>query len=46
MTLAYISDLMIGSEVSPLQKQKLMKIAKSYIGDGEYAAAIISTSED
>ena len=23
-----------------------MKITKSYIGDGEYAAAIISTSED
>lgn len=46
MTLAYISDMMIGSEISPLQKQKLLKIAKSYIGEGEYAAAIVATSED
>lgn len=46
MTLAYISDMMIGSEISPLQKQKLMKIAKSYIGEGEYAAAIVATTED
>lgn len=46
MTLAYISDMMIGSEISPLQKQKLIKIAKLYIGDGEYVAAIISTTED
>ena len=46
MTLAYICDMMIGSEISPLQKQKLLKIAKSYIGEGEYAAAIVSTTED
>ena len=46
MTLAYISDMMVGSEISPLQKQKLLKIAKSYIGEGEYAAAIIATTED
>ena len=46
MTLAYISDMMVGSEISPLQKQKLLKIAKSYIGEGEYAAAIVATTED
>jgi len=28
MTLAYISDMMVGSQISPLQKQKLLKIAK------------------
>ena len=46
MTLAYISDMMVGSEITPLQKQKLLKIAKSYIGEGEYAAAIVATTED
>lgn len=46
MTLAYLSDMMIGSEVSPVQKQKLLKIAKAYIGEGEYAAAIVTTPED
>lgn len=46
MTLAYISDLMVGSEISPLQKQKLVKMAKSYVGEGEYAAAIVTTPED
>lgn len=46
MTLAYICDMMIGSEISPLQKQKLLKIAKQYIGEGEYAAAIVATTED
>ena len=46
MTLAYISDMMVGSEISPIQKQKLLKIAKNYIGEGEYASAIISTPED
>lgn len=46
MTLAYISDMMIGSEVSPIQKQKLLKIAKTYIGEGEYVAAIVTTPED
>lgn len=46
MTLAYISDMMVGSEISPLQKQKLLKIAKAYIGEGEYAAAIVATTED
>ena len=38
--------MMVGSEISPLQKQKLLKIAKSYIGEGEYSAAIIATAED
>ena len=46
MTLAYISDLMVGSEITPLQKQKLIKIAKNYIGEGEYVAAIVTTPED
>lgn len=46
MTLAYICDMMVGSEISPIQKQKLLKIAKNYIGEGEYAAAIVATPED
>ena len=46
LTLAYISDILIGSEISPIQKQKLIKIVKSYIGKGEYVASIISTTED
>ena len=46
MTLAYISDMMIGSEIMPLQKQKLIKIARSYVGEGEYVSAIVSTAED
>ena len=46
MTLAYICDMMVGSEISPYQKQKLLKIAKNYIGEGEYAAAIVATTED
>ena len=46
LTLAYVSDILIGSEISPIQKQKLIKIVKSYIGKGEYTASIISTVED
>lgn len=46
MTLAYISDIMVGSEISPLQKQRLVKIARSYVGEGEYAAAIVTMPED
>lgn len=46
MTLAYICDMMVGAEITPIQKQKLLKIAKSYIGEGEYAAAIVTTPED
>ena len=46
MTLAYISDIMVGSEISPLSKQQLIKIAKAYIGEGEYAATIVAATED
>lgn len=46
MTLAYISDLMVGSEISPIQKQRLIKMAKAYIGEGEYVSAILSGPED
>ena len=46
MTLAYICDMMVGSEISPIQKQRLLKIAKSYIGEAEYVAAILATPED
>ncbi len=46
LTLAYISDILIGSEISPMQKQKLIKIVKTYIGKGEYTASIITTVED
>ena len=38
--------MMIGSEIMPLQKQKLIKIARSYVGEGEYVSAIVSTAED
>ena len=46
MTLAYISDFMVGSGVTAMQKQKLIKLAKSYIGEGEYVAAIVACAED
>lgn len=46
MTLAYISDMMIGSEVAPLQKQKLITMAKNFIGEGEYTSCILTTPED
>ena len=46
MTLAYMCDIMIGSEITPLQKQNLLRIVKTYIGENEYAAAIVATSED
>ena len=46
MTLAYISDMLVGSEITPIQKQKLLKIAKAYVGEGEYTAAIVTTPED
>ena len=46
MTLAYICDVMVGSEITPLQKQNLLKIVKTYIGEAEYVAAIVATSED
>lgn len=46
LTLAYISDILIGSEITPMQKQKLIKIVKAYIGKGEYTASIITTVED
>ena len=46
MTLAYICDLMVGSEISPIQKQQLLRIARNYVGEGEYAAAIVTTPED
>ena len=46
MTLAYISDMMVGSDITPMQKQKLLKIAKNYVGEGEYVAAIVTTTED
>ena len=38
--------MMVGSEVSPIQKQRLLKIAKNYIGEAEYVAAILTTPED
>ena len=46
MTLAYISDMMVGSEVAPLQKQKLITMAKNFIGEGEYTSCILTTPED
>lgn len=46
MTLAYISDLMVGSEIAPLQKQKMITMAKNFIGEGEYTSCIVSTPED
>lgn len=46
ITLAYISNVMVGSEISPIQKQYLIRVVKGFIGEGEYAAAIITTPED
>ena len=46
MTLAYLSDIMVGSEITPIQKQKLLNITKGSVGEGQYVAAIISASED
>lgn len=46
MTLAYLSDILIGSEVKPLLKQKIVLMARNYIGEGEYTACVITTPED
>lgn len=46
ITLAYISNMMVGSEITPIQKQYLLKIVKNFIGEGEYAAAIVTSPED
>lgn len=46
MTLAYLSDMMVGSEIKPLQKQKLILMAKNFIGEGEYTACVVTTPED
>ena len=46
VTLAYISNIMVGSEITPLQKQHLLKMVRQFIGEGEYAAAIVTTPED
>jgi hypothetical protein len=46
MTLAYLSDMLIGSEVKPLMKQKIVLMARNYIGEGEYTACVVTTPED
>jgi hypothetical protein len=46
MTLAYISDIMVGSEIALLQKQKLITMTKNFIGEGEYTCCILTTPED
>ena len=46
VTLAYISNIMVGSEITPLQKQHLLKMVRQFIGEGEYVAAIVTTPED
>ena len=46
LTLSLISDIMVGSEISPLQKVKLIKVVKQFLGEGQYVAAIISGPED
>lgn len=46
ITLAYISNMMVGSSISPIQKQSLLKIVRNFIGEGEYAAAIVTSPED
>jgi hypothetical protein len=46
LTLSLISDIMVGSEISPLQKQKLIKVVKQFLGEGQYVAAIIASPED
>jgi len=46
MTLAYLCDMMVGSEIKPLQKQSIIMMAKNFIGEGEYTACIVATPED
>lgn len=46
MTLAYLCDMLVGSEIKPLMKQQIIIMAKNYIGEGEYTLAIITTPED
>lgn len=46
ITLSYISDLMIGSQIMPIQKQQLVKIVKEFIGDDQFAAAVIASPQD
>lgn len=46
ITLAYISNIMVGSNLTPIQKQNLLKMVRNFIGEGEYAAAIVTSPED
>jgi len=46
MTLAYLCDMMVGSEIKPLQKQTIIVMAKEFVGEGEYTACILATPED
>jgi magnesium-transporting ATPase (P-type) len=46
ITLAYISNIMVGSSITPIQKQNLLKMVRNFIGEGEYAAAIVTNPED
>lgn len=46
MTLAYLSDMLVGSEIKPMMKQKIIFMAKNFIGEGEYTVAILTTPED
>lgn len=46
MTLAYLSDMLVGSEIKPMMKQKIIYMAKNFIGEGEYTVAILTTPED
>lgn len=46
MTLAQITDVMIGSDINPIYKQRLIRMVKDYIGEEQYTKAIVASTED
>lgn len=46
ITLAYMTDMVIGSDISPLQKQKLVRMTKDFVGHTQNVMAILATTED
>jgi len=46
LTLASLSDVIIGSEVQPLQKQNLVKVTNEFVKEDENVVSIITSPED
>jgi hypothetical protein len=42
LTIAQLSDIMIGSEITPLQKMSLVKATKEFRGTEDYVGAVIA----